>query len=222
LGRQFSDQLLEYIGGPCLQELTVCGASELPEFPDYLDAAAWNVICGVRYYDLRLTHLAVAFVRQSRVAVQQYKTGRNHLLQFVNALPFHKLSEYLLAVDCFEHCIGAVYKAVELELKTRNLLLPANHPDRTLFKKNDGSDLHRINALNNIAKHWSADQSLLGSAPIWITNNGLASSEHALSFAELVQNIVVLNEICHWSHVELPKLARARAELPIAENGMLK
>ena len=210
---QYSDQLLEYLGGPQLPLLTSCGAEKLPDLPDFLFVAAWNLISGTRFKVQSLNNMGIAFVRQSNVAARQYEIARTRLESYVEGLriPCHRIGDYLFAMESFEHCLSAICRAVELENEARSLLLPAGHSESKVFSKKDGSDLERICTLNNLAKHWNAQQAAQNSsAPLWITNIGLSSELADVDFSELRESIVALNEYCRQMYVVLPAEARAR------------
>jgi hypothetical protein len=220
LGLQYSDELLEYAGGPRLQLLTSCAASELPETPNYIDAAVWNLVCGCKFKDQSVTNLDVAFCRQTNSAIRQYKIGRTSLQKYIEALEVksHSLNEYHVAIESFEHCLSAVWKAVELFQKSNDAILNISYCGVSVFKKDDNSILERINLLHGTEKHWTVEQAKNGSAPLWITNVGLECSSAKLSFDELNEVISDLVEICCERFVEIPKLARQRQDEKAMQN----
>jgi hypothetical protein len=81
----------------------------------------------------------------------------------------------------------------------------------TLYAPGDDSDLERINKLNNVAKHFSAEQAEQTAAPIWITNIGIESVDASLTFDELHQNVVALFEVARQTFEEIPREAVARS-----------
>jgi hypothetical protein len=218
---QYSDQLLDHVGGPKLSQLTSCGAVQLPTLDDYLDVAAWNMICGSKYVDASLNNLILAYLRQTNIAVRQYEIGRANLDNYVAALSrrSHRLRDYLNAIEAFEHCVNAVWKAIELGIKQSIILLGKNHPDARAFVNRDGSIAERINKLNGVAKHWSAEQAAGShSAPLWITNTGLECDTAEVSFDDLRTVVMDLNENCRWEFVERPKLSRLKVESSLVDS----
>jgi hypothetical protein len=207
---QFSDEILDTFGRPKLSELTICGADDLPDLPDYSSFSINNHIFNLNHPNKSALHLhlQLAISRRTNSAGEEYRLARNHLLDYVEDLriPEHRLKSYLLALTHFEQCIISIHQASELFNKTQSRVL--NSPVEPLFKedKDKGSDLERLNKLYNIAKHFSADQAELSSASIWITNTGLESRElkKKLSFAELQENILACSEVCRVSFVEIP------------------
>ena len=166
---QYSNEILHLFGGPALVDLTACGAKELPTLPKYVDAVIWNFIFNAMHPDRAIVHLDVAILKQTNAAAEAYTTGRSQLLRFIDGVQRgeHLLSAYLSALTHFEHCIGAVWKASLLfnKMEHRALNKPFNKPD--LFAPDDQSDLHRINEINNVTKHFSAEQAEKTFTPIF-------------------------------------------------------
>ncbi len=210
---QYSSEILNLFGAPELSELTICGAKELPDLPDYLSAALWNHIVGTKCRDASVLHLDLAFLRRTNSAVAEYRTGRNYLLRYVEGVrnSEHRLGTYLSALTHFEHCLGSIWQAAELFNRMEHRVLNNDATKLTVFKRGEDSDLERINDLNNAAKHFNAMQAEQTSTPIWITDIGLKCAKTALSFDELYDNIVALSEAAREAFVEIPKEARARA-----------
>lgn len=218
MSRQISNELFEHLGGLKLSQLSCSSAEKLPEMVDYIDAVAWNFICGFYYKNPSVTNLEVAFLRQCNAAARYYESGRENLekhfaRQTKNWGDTRGLQSYFYSLEGFENCIGAVCKAFALENELRALFVPEKHPERRVFTTGDGSDLERVQKLNNLAKHWSSAQAREGNtAPFWITDAGLTSDDAELSFFELRNILAELNNSCHNKFVELPALARKRRE----------
>src|SRR5438093_801528 len=122
---QYSCEILNLFGGPELAELTVCGAKELPELPNFLDAAILNYIFKSMHPDRAIVHLDLAILKQTNAAAEAYTTGRGHLLHFIDGVHLgeHRLLAYWSAVRHFEQCIGAIWKAAELFAKMEHKVL---------------------------------------------------------------------------------------------------
>jgi len=211
---QYSSQLLNLFGAPELSELTVCGAKELSQLPDYLSAAIWNHIVGAAHPDTSVRHLDLAFLRRTNAAAEEYSTGRSYLRRYIEGLEAgeHRLVAYLSALTHFEQCLSAIWQAAELFNRMEHKVLGRDLNNLDLFKRGDNSDLERINKLNNVARHFSAKQAEQTSTPIWITNVGLKCADAALTFDELHENVMALSEAARQTFIEIPKEAYARRQ----------
>ena len=204
-----------FFGAPELSHLTVCGAKELPALPDYLEIkTGMNRITGVPSSPNRAVHhLDLVFVRRAHAAAKEYKLGRDRLLRYVEGVAGgrHLLGAYLSALTHFEQCLGAIWEAAELLDRMGKKVRGDPSTTLTVFKQGDGSDLERINCLNNLAKHFNASQAEQTSTPIWITNRGLkGSGGHELSFDELYDNVLPLSKASRVTFVEIPQEAMAQ------------
>jgi hypothetical protein len=209
---QFSTQILNVFGAPGISDLTKCGAQELPQFPDYLSSAIWNSILGNQHPDAAVVHLDLAFLRRAVAAADEYSMARNDLLRFLQGVEQHqhRLGPYLSALRHFEQCVGSVWQAAELFNRMEHKVQGLKLQKLTLYKPGDNSDLERINKLNNVAKHFSAEQAEKTAAPIWITNIGIESVDASLTFDELHQNVVALFDVARQTFEEIPREAAAR------------
>ena len=194
---QFSTQILNVFGAPGLSYLTKCGAQGLPQFPDYLTSAIWNSILGIQHPNAAVVHLDLAFLRRAVAAADEYSMARNDLLRFLEGTEQqqHRLGAYLSAFRHFEQCIGSVWQAAELFNRMEHKIQGHKPTKLTLYRPGDNSDLERINKLNNVAKHFSAEQAEQTAAPIWITNIGIESADASLTFDDLHENVVALFEV---------------------------
>jgi hypothetical protein len=210
----YSAELLNLFGAPELSELTVCGAKELPALPDYLSVAMLNLISGVPWYpDLAVRHLDLAFLRRSHAANEEYRLGRELLLRYVEGVAGgrHLLGAYLSALTHFEQCLGAIWQAAELHDRMSKNVQGDPSTKMALYELGQGSDLERINRLNNVAKHFNVSQAEETSTPIWITNRGIKGTGGLeLSFDELYDNVMALSEVARVTFVEIPHEAVAQ------------
>jgi hypothetical protein len=210
---QFSNELLDSFVAPELSKLTRVGAPALDTQPDYLRVAFMNHVFGLRYKRKALLHVSITFLKRTMTATDEYRAGRESLTRYIDCLSrqAHDLKAYLSALSHFEQCIGSVYQCVELFDKVNTWLVPS-HP--RAFSKGDGSDLQRINELNNILKHFTPEQAEKTSAPVWITDTGLSSATHCVSFDELAVNIKALWGVNRVIFVEIPSESRAVSAPP--------
>lgn len=166
-----------------------------------------NYIMGTMHPDIAVRHLDLAFLRRANAAAEEYRIGRERLADYVAGLsvPEHRLGAYLSALTHFEHCLASIWQAAELFNRMEHKVLGRKLVRLTLYTKGDGSDLERINQLNDIAKHFSAEQAEQMSTPIWITNTGLKSAVIELSFDQLHENVIALFEVARQTFVEIPR-----------------
>jgi hypothetical protein len=207
---QYSPEMLNLFGGPELSNLTVCGAKELPALSDYLEIkTGMNRISGVPSSpDPAVHHLDLVFVRRAHAAAEEYRLGRDRLLRYVEGVVggTHLFGAYLSALMHFEQCLGAIWQAAELLDRMEKKVRGDPSPKMTRYKPGDGSDLERINLLNNVAKHFNASQAQQTSTPVWITNHGIKGSGGLeLSFDELYENVLPLSKAARVAFVEIPQ-----------------
>jgi hypothetical protein len=209
---QFSPDMLNRFGAPELSLLAECKARELPTFPNYLSSAIWNQVRGVNHPDEAVVHLDLAFLRRAVAAADEYNLARADLLRFVEGLTSggHRLDAYLSSLRHFEQCVGSIWQAAELFNRMAHRVQGLEPKKMTLYKQGENSDLERINKLNNVAKHFNAEQAEQTSAPVWITNVGLKSADASLSFDELHENVVALFEAARQTFEEIPNEAIAQ------------
>ncbi len=210
---QSSVQLLDLFGAPELSSLTVCGAKELPQLPNYLDTAMWGWVTGTRYRDRAVQNLNINLLRRISLAATCYQAGRHSLLGYVDGLAAqqHRLADYLSALHHFEQCLAANWEAAELDDRCQRRLLGMPKGKLTIFEEHDGSVFARINRLNNLVKHFSAEDAEVTSAPVWITNTGLKCNGPAVTFDELYGLVLELSNLARLIFVDLPQRAQAKA-----------
>jgi hypothetical protein len=208
---QYSDDILDTFIAPELSQLTLMGAPPLEAPPDYLSAAILSYIAGIRYKAKKaeLLHLSVVFLKRSLTATNEYRAGRESLIQYVASQlkRQHEVPSYLSALSQFEQCIQSIAQCVDLFNQMNKVCGAPN----LAYECNDGSDVERICQLNNAIKHFGDLNRARGaSAPVWITNTGIKSREHSVSFDELTENIRALWEINRVTFVEITNEARVR------------
>jgi hypothetical protein len=119
------------------------------------------------------------FLRRSHSAFAEYALAREATLAFVND-PKRRPLQYVEAIGHWEAFLAYAWQAHCFI--ARGLW----------FKKGDGSARERLNALYNRAKH--ADDAIergdfIEDSPlcVWLTNDGLRSTETSLSFEEIAE-----------------------------------
>jgi len=212
---QFSNDILKYIGGPGLPEIKDCEVKELPVLPTFLDEAIMNYIRGIKNPDDAVARLDLVILKHTLAAAESYTFGRTQLVRFIGKLyaGTHDLLTYLSAVRNFENCVGAIWKASEAFNRMEHKALGQKIAHLTLYTRGEGSDLERLSAVNNAAKHFDELRAARAAAHVWISEKGIECAEGLVTFDELFDNIVALSEVNRQIFVEIPKEAMQRSKL---------
>lgn len=124
------------------------------------------------------------FLRRSHTAFAEYSLARAATLDYLDDP--NRILPYIDAINHWEAFLANVWQAHCFLGRLPWL------PRRVWFEPNDGSPLQRLNALHNRSKH--ADGAIVrgefvGESPlcVWLTNDGLSSTETALSFDQMVE-----------------------------------
>jgi hypothetical protein len=165
---------------PKLSALAVCGMPEMafPEVPFAM------VILGqifVRPLGPTQIRLLTNILRWIDGAFASYVAARTSLIAYT-AVPRGSLSHYYRTVLHIEQCIAATHHSEKLVSAVYKILGSAHRPH------SDAAE--RLRLLYNTSKHIDElieEGKLLDDAtlPIWLTNEGIESTDHLLSFAEL-------------------------------------
>jgi hypothetical protein len=185
---------------PKLSQLTMCGAPPLSITPE--DSAGWlasfvlNSILRVNIPN-PTRQLMFNYMRRIDTAVLEYGRGREALTVFIESglktgqIP---ISWYSRCLHSFEAAVAMTYQGYLLARQ----LIPGKP---SLFEKNNGSVLDRMNRLYNASKH--ADEFIANgnrfppgsTLPVWIINEGLESRDCVLTFTELAREIENLGTV---------------------------
>ena len=180
---------------PKLSLLNVCNAPDVPELPNYYGSLVLNQALFTIYTD-PVKVLLLNFIRRLRSAIGEYRSGREHLVQYVSKLPDQSgLGNYNKALAHFEDCIFNGHIAIVCLNGLGKHLRRSDPSVPAVYRHGDGSDYDRLRKLNNRIKHFDEDvekavtsgSSAIPLAPIWITNDGLEASTGSLSFVELAE-----------------------------------
>jgi hypothetical protein len=196
---------------PKLSTLSVCGAIELPEQPNFGAALRVNSMLFLGAA-APATILMQTFVNRVEFAGAEYNAARNSLIEYVSLLGERRLTPYFQAVAHFENCIFHLYLAV---LCNRQLLALVGEP--SFFKPGDKSAYDRLRILFNRVKHFDEDIDTLEPTstdmllrPLWLTNDGLECKQGVLSFAEFLELIIAAFDDAKYFAVELPQQIQQR------------
>lgn len=188
-GMQPSNYLLDNFVAHNLSLLTECGARELPEKANWLNAFILTNVFKVSLPAKTRAYL-FNFLRRAEGALSAYREARVALIEYLET-PRNVLSPYFRALLNFEVCISQCYQGYELL---------ATASGEKLFERNDGSEAERLHILYVDSKHM--DRMIDGgkipdeaTAAVWITNHGLESSRGSLSFDELIEMLLNMGRL---------------------------
>lgn len=137
---------------------------------------------------------AALLLRRTTVAYDEYESARSATLSFVEdrAAGGQPVRTYLLALHHWEQCVAHSWQAAKAHEKISG---------EKLFEKGDGSPEEKLNKLHNRSKHSDSALGTRGQMPpkgpiaMWLTNDGLATTDCVMSWSELGQLVGSLGEI---------------------------
>ena len=183
------DNLLDNFVAHRLSHLTKCGAPEVAEESNWLDAFIWTTVFNTGL-DAKERAYMFNFVRRAQGAYSAYGVARTALIVHIET-PRNVFSPYFRALLNFEVCISQCYQSYELLMRASGV---------NLYDTNDDSAGERLQKLYVDSKHM--DRMIDGgklpteaTAAIWITNDGLESSNALLPFNELVEMLLDMKHL---------------------------
>lgn len=131
------------------------------------------------------------FLRRAEAAFREYELARVASLDFVGSRP--AASKYMITIHHWEQFLAQSWEAYALLGKLTG---------KRLFEKDDGSPHNRLNRLYNRSKH--TDKAIAsgqlpteeGTLGVWLTNDGLASTDDRLAFDEITE---ILEELSRFA-----------------------
>src|SRR5262249_48888799 len=125
----------------------------------------------------------------------EYQSARHTTLVFLARRS--NLEAYFPAIQHWEYFLSASWHALEAHI----LLFTGDR--RRVFDAGDGSAKERLNQLYNDAKHAERlierdDTPTIGPLPVWLSNEGLQSTNALLTYPEAAS---VLSALLDWSWV---------------------
>jgi hypothetical protein len=153
--------------------LDQCNIAEISqEFPNakrWLNALGLMVIFN-NHLSLEKRPLALQFIRRVDMAIAEYAAFRDEVLQHITGdSPW---SHYYRGLHHAEMAMTLLYQAYDVIRKAA---------DETLFSKDDGSAMQRLNFTYNASKHEVPELK----DTVWITNQGIQTEKYLLTYAEL-------------------------------------
>ena len=130
------------------------------------------------------------YLRRVEAAFREYASARDRTLLFLSRT--ESPSNYMAAIAHWEFFLLQAW--VSFELLGRIFQLPKG----SLFKKNDGSVLQRLNLMYNVSKHAAeGDFPEDGTLAVWLANDGLHSRNSHLTFDKIANEI--LRDFAVWA-----------------------
>jgi len=171
-----SSYSLDNFVAPKLSLLTTCGMPPL-RFPEIPLAAVISDRIVLRRVEPRQIRLLTNALRWIDAAFTGYSGAQESLIAY-SSVQRGKLTDYYMAVLRIEQCLAATDHAGVLARKLSGLNYepsPAKYCLRKLYETSKHVD-------ERIDKGELPDDSTI---PIWLTNAGIESNDHSLSFTEL-------------------------------------
>lgn len=175
-----SNYAKDHFVAPKLSSLTSCGMPEIafPEVPFATVILGQIFVNPLGQTEIRLL---INILRWIDGAFASYTAARKELVAYTSG-PISSLSNFYRAVLHIEQCIAAAQHSEKLSDAVYKILGSTHRP---------GSDAgKRLRLLYNTSKHIDErieEGELLDNAtlPIWLTNEGIESKDHLLTFTEL-------------------------------------
>lgn len=191
--RYNTDQLNRYFA-PGISEFTSCDAPDItathPEAPHWLANHYLNSIFRGSFKDKYLQY-AVNQMYRAQVAFADYHEARNLTTEFLaKGSPGNPSSRsYFRALARWESCLLNLQIFIDVMNRLRK-----NLKDEPVFKEDDGTPEQRTFDMANTVKHWASDlfagrHADEGTVPLWLTNTGLKTHSHEITFHELANLI---------------------------------
>lgn len=189
---------------PSLSDFTTCNAPDLSathdQAPHWLANHFLNTLFGPDFKG-RFRQYALNLLFRAEVAFRDYHEARSLCLKFFEEgrPDYPAVRTYFGAISRWESCLLNIQIFIDLMNKIKK-----DVGDEPVFVAGDDSREQKAYELANTIKHWGGrlagpeyDESL--TIPVWLTNDGLKSQKHQISFADLATLVneiaVVANEL---------------------------
>jgi hypothetical protein len=151
------------------------------------------------------------YMRRAEGAFVAHAEARRHSQRFIE-LEGQAPGAYARALSQWEIFLTDAWQAEAILMK---LIEKVADETYRVFEKGDGSIGERLHLLYNAMKHSesriaSGQMPEEGLVPVWLTNEGLQSTDGFLTFVETGE---ILEEIAHWANVFVdPREARNKTQ----------
>lgn len=181
-----------------LSALTNCSVQSLDA--DFPKRATWinDFVMRRKFHDhVRDERAALAFVllRRAEAAIDEWELACS-----VVKGKLRSAYVYFKALRHFESCISNLWQG--LEFARRSLAMK-------IFEPGDGSAYERLKQVYNTSRHFDPAKLPAGNLhAVWLTNSGMRTETHEISFAEIREALAMLGRIA-TKIVEGPEAASA-------------
>lgn len=186
----YNKDLLDRYLAPGISSFTACDAPDVsaahPQAPHWLANHFINSVFRGQFRD-KYRQFAFNLILRSQVAFSDYHLARTLTLEYLAAgRPDNPASRvYFQAIARWESCLLNFQILVDVLNRLRRDL-----GDTPVFIEGDGSPEQRAYAIANAIKHFGSDIAAGRisddvTIPLWLTNPGLATRAHLLSYQEL-------------------------------------
>lgn len=169
-----TDYALDAFVSQEMSKLTACAPESLAsEYPEHIHWLNQFVLRRIFHNHVSEEFAALAFilVRRTEAALDEWE------LACAAAHDVRKPSGYFKMLRHLENCISALWQGLEFSRRALN---------KKLFEKGDGSVYERLNWVYNVARHFDPQELPSGDLHrLWMSNNGLHSREHSVTFSEV-------------------------------------
>lgn len=168
-----------------LSQLTSCSPASLAsEFPDRQEWLSEFILRRIFNNHVAEERVAAAFtlIRRAEAALDEWELGCTATLDNVQ-----RPSVYFRALRHFEASIAALWQGLDFGRRAVGI---------DLFAKGDASVYERVNWLYNKGRHFDYASLPAGAQhPLWLTNEGVSSHEHAVTFDEMQDALRLLGRV---------------------------
>jgi hypothetical protein len=179
----------EIIDERIAMDMSLFTEADIPDVgPRHPDAEHWiwhyfaNTVVRARF-DGAPDRYAALMIRRITISFEEYELARTRTSEFLDrrAAGGQPIREYLSALHHWEQVVAAVWQCSEAMMKWTG---------QQMFKGGDGSAAERMHHLYNRSKHTdkavrSGQMPPKGQVAMWLTNEGLRTTEQAMEWAEL-------------------------------------
>jgi hypothetical protein len=163
---RFVAQEISKLDGLKLESL----ASVFPERSHWLDQFVLKRILNNHVRDEHAA-LAIVIIRRADAAIDEWELAAKAVDRIQRPSVYFKVLRHL------ESCLSALWQGLEFGRRALDL---------KLFENDDASVYQRLNWVYNVSRHFKPETLPTGDLHrVWITNEGLHTREHAITFREL-------------------------------------
>jgi hypothetical protein len=182
-----SNHALDRFVSQQITQLTECNAIDLSQVFDQADSWIENFVLNSIFrtqVKQEYKPFIFAILRRAQMALVEHEYGRMALQDYAGGNK-NRISVYFRSLYHFEIAVNLTYQAHDFFMKITK---------KSLFNKNDSSQLERLNRIYNVSKH--LEPSTIPNShlhAVWLSNEGLCISSTVLKFEELAD---MVKDIC--------------------------